>query len=128
MRTIIASSVLVVFSLGALVAEEFVGTITGVKTADGKTTVSGKKGKKDDVKEWSFVVAKDVKVNKGSKKKGDATFTVGDAIKDGLQNEMFKDVSAEKGKGKQAFITTNDKNEITSILILGGKKKPTTTP
>ncbi len=60
-----------------------------------------------------------MKVNKGKFKKGEKP-EVGAAIADGLSNEMFKTIP-EKGVG--AVITTNDKGEITQILVKGGKKK-----
>jgi hypothetical protein len=125
MRTIIASCVLVVFSFGVIVADEFVGQITKVETKDGKTTISGtKKGKKktDEAKEFSFTVAKDVKVNKAGKfDKDTKKFEVGDAIEGGIKSDIFKEITPEKPLA--AFLTTDEKDMVTSILVTKAKKK-----
>ena len=120
MRVLIASCVLVVFGLGTVVAEDFYGVITKIEVKDGKTTISGKKGKKSDTKEFTLNVAAGVKVNYAGKFDKEAKkFEVGDPIEDGLKNEIFKGVSAEKPL--LAGISTDKDNNITSIVT--GKKK-----
>ena len=117
---IVASCALVIFSFGVILADEFGAQITKIEVKDGKTTISGKKGKKDDAKEFSLSVAKDAKVFKGKFNKEDKKWEAGDAIADGLKDELFKDVSAEKPVG--VFLTT-EKDAVTQILVKGKKKK-----
>jgi hypothetical protein len=59
-------------------------------------------------------------VNKGTKKKGDEKFTVGDAIEGGLTSDLFKNATAEKGV---LCAITTEKDIVTQILVTKGKKK-----
>jgi hypothetical protein len=129
MRAIIASCVVGVLSLGIVLADDFACTITKIETKDGKTTISGVKGKKkgEAGKEFGpLVVAKDVKVAKGKFDKDTKSFTAGDAIEGGLKADAFKEVSTEKPLN--AFLTTDTKDVVTQILTTkkgGGKPKDT---
>jgi len=128
MRTIIASCSILVLSLGVLMAEEFGAVITKIETKDGKTTITGKKGKKDEAKEFTLTVAKDVKVNKGKFDKVDKKVVAGDPLEDGLKNEYFKDVSGKDPTGSVGvtLITAEKDKEVFVIQILTkGKKKGT---
>ena len=121
MRMLIASCALFVFGLGTVAAEDFFGVITKIETKDGNTMISGRKGKKSDVKEFTLNVATGVKVNYAGKlDKETKKFEVNDPIEDGLKNDMFKNISAEKPLF--AYISTDKDNHVVSI-VTGSKKK-----
>src|SRR5436190_11868848 len=111
MRILIASCALLVLGLGTAVAEDFFGLVTKIETKDGKTTISGKKGKKDDTKEFMLNVAAGAKVNYAGKFDKEAKkFEVGDPIENGLKNDMFKNVSSDKPL--YASISTDKDNNV----------------
>jgi hypothetical protein len=124
MRAIFASCAVIVLSLGVVMAEEFACQITKIETKDGKTMISGVKGKKkgEAGKEFGpFAVAKDVKVAKGKYDKDTKSFTAGDPIEDGLKAEEFKEISTEKPLN--VTLTTDTKDVITQILVTKKKGK-----
>jgi len=127
MKKFVFAAICTFAMVGFVTAEEFMARITKI---DGNKITFAKGFKKDaDAKDSTAEAAKDVKVMNGEFKKGDAGFKMepGDAIKDGLKNEMFTKMDE---KGVFAQITTNDKGQITQIVAtkgfgkgFGGKKK-----
>jgi hypothetical protein len=138
MRKFAFAAVVAVASFGYVVAEEFNANITGIETKDGTTTITyvkagggGKKGKKGGAKAdpVTVTVTKDVKVNKGDFDADTKKYKAGDKVDKGLQDEMFKDVSADKGVLVRLTIEDDekspDKGKVTQILtgVKGGGKK-----
>jgi hypothetical protein len=125
MRTIIASCVLVVFGLGAVVADDFMATVTKIEKKDDGYLITGKKGKKGDAKEITYTIATTVKVNKGKAKFDKDTkkldVEVGDVIADGFKDEMFSKVSMETPV--QMYLTTDTSDKVTKVVVIAGKKK-----
>lgn len=119
-RKLACAAVLVVCSVGLVMAEDFGLRITKIEG----DKITGIKGAKKDVKgtEVTLTVAKDVKVAKGTFKKDGDKFKVevGDDIEGGLKSDAFSKIGK---KGINARVTTNDSGTITQIVILGGKKK-----
>jgi hypothetical protein len=127
LRKFVCAAVIMVIGLGVAVADEFQALITGV---DGnkitykkvlKKATKTEKAEYDDAK--TLPAATNVKVSKGSFNKETKKVEAGDAIENGLKNEMFSKTKLEE-KGVNATITTDDDNKnITAIKIGGGKKK-----
>jgi hypothetical protein len=115
----IACAVFVLVMAATLVsAEEFLAKITKI---DGSkvTLIKGEKQGKKTVYEGAakdFTLAKDPKILKGAKK-GEP----GEPLPDGLKNDIFAKIDAEKGV--TATVVTNADNQITEIRLKGGKKK-----
>jgi hypothetical protein len=128
LRKFVCAAAVVFMGMSFAMAEEFFGTITKV---DGdKVTFKkgfGKKNADTPPEEKTLPVTKDVKITKGNFNKDTKKNEPGEAIKDGLKNEMFsKDKLGEKGVF--ATITTDaDNKNITAITtgggFGGGKKK-----
>src|ERR1700722_4221115 len=109
--------------VGVALADPFPAYITEVK--DGKVTFFKAKFNKEEKKldkadtTTTLPVAADVKVTKGKFDKDAMKFVAGDAIEDGLKNEMFGKIG---DKGLVAVINTDaDGKKITEINVL--KKK-----
>ena len=115
MRKILIAAPIILVCFGVALAEEFRGTIT--KVDGNKITVL--KGKKGDAKEVTLTVVENVKVSKGKFNKETKKLEAGDAIENGLKNELFS-----SGKTRATF-TTNDDGKVTEIVVggRGGKKK-----
>ena len=128
MRTIIASCVLVVFSLGVVVADDIFFTASKIEKKGDSYAVTGKKKAKkgEEAKEMTFTIDAKVKVSKGKgmfdKDTKKFTVEVGDEITGGLGNEMFKDVSTDKTVG--LYLTT-DGDKVSRVLVMAKKKKKT---
>ena len=120
LRKFVCAAVIVVIGLGVAMGDEFNAVITKV---DGDK-VTFKKAKKGEVgEEMTLPVAKDAKIMKGTFNKDTKKLEAGDAIENGLKNEMF---SSPGDKGVGAMITTDSDNKnITAITVgkKGGKKK-----
>jgi hypothetical protein len=126
-RKLFCSMFVMTLAIGFVAADEFTATITKV---DGDTVtyqkyLAKKKGDTEKKKDGDAVTisAKGAKVAKGTFNKDDKKFVAGDAIADGLKNEMFTKIT-EKGVG--ARITTEGEGtsaKITQILIVGKKGK-----
>ncbi|MBI3406949.1 MAG: hypothetical protein HY040_01150 [Planctomycetes bacterium] len=115
MRKITAAVVMLFVSFSLATADEF-GAL--IKKVDGNklTVIKGqKKGEKGE--EATLTVAESVKVVKGKFIKEDRKVEAGDAIENGLKNEMFS-----KGDVR-ARIITNDAGNVTEIRVLEMKKK-----
>ncbi|MSU79019.1 MAG: hypothetical protein EXS16_13100 [Gemmataceae bacterium] len=122
-RKLVCAMFVMTVSLGLLAAEEIRGVVTKV---DGdKVTVQkfkkgekGKQGEKDG-DPIVITVAKDAKIAKA--KFADKKLEAGEALADGLKNEIFTKIG-EKGVGVR--ITTDDTSKAaTQILVVGKKKK-----
>jgi hypothetical protein len=118
-RKIVCAAVVVVLGVGVALAEEFNAAIT--KVADGKVTFAKTKFNKDTKKlekgaEETLPTAADVKVVTAKFNKDTKKFEAGEAVKDGLKNEMFaKEVSA-------TIITDADNKKIVEIRVRQAKK------
>jgi hypothetical protein len=124
LRKLACAAVVLTFSVGLIVAEDF---NVNIKKVDGDkiTAIKGGKFNKDTKKleggdEITLTVASAVKVVSGKKNKDTKKIETGDAIEGGLKNKMFTDIG-ENGIG--ARVTTNDDGKVTDIVVLGGKKK-----
>ncbi len=123
-RKLVCAVFVMTVSLGLLAAEEIRGVVTKV---DGdKVTVQkfkkgekGKKGEKDG-DPIVITVAKDAKIAKA--KLADKKLEAGEALADGLKNEIFTKIG-EKGVG--VLITTDDTSKAATqiLVVVGGKKK-----
>jgi hypothetical protein len=129
MRTIVASGVLVVFSFGVAVADDFFFSASKIEKKGDDWVVTGTKGKKkkgDDEapKEMTFTVSGKVKLFKGTFKfdpdTKKATFEAGDAIEKGFADEAFSAVSNDK---KANLYLTTEGDKVTKVLYMAKKKK-----
>jgi len=133
MRKIIAGFVMAIVAFGVAIADEFYVAATKVESKDGKWVVTGKKYKTEnkkkvfDEKDSTFTIDGAVKVFKGKvmfdKDTKKVTVEAGDAIETGFKDEAFKNVSDEKGKGVNLYLTTEGDKVTKVYLIKGGKKK-----
>ena len=115
------SAALVLFvAVGFALAGEYTGVITKASEKEIEVTVR-KKGEKEGEKK-TFKVGKDVKITRKTKDGEDKEMTV-----DNLTRAIEKAKDSGKGaKGVTAKITTegeDDKETVTKIAIIGGKKK-----
>ncbi|GEM_PF-1735103 len=124
LRKLACVAVLLTFSVGLVMAEEFG---VQIKKVDGNkiTALKGAKFNKEDKKfeggtELTLTATADVKVLSGKKNKETKKTEAGDAIEGGLKNDRFTKIG-DNGIG--ALITTNDDGKVTQILVFGGKKK-----
>lgn len=124
LRKLACVAVVLTFSVGLILAEEF---NVNIKKVDGDkiSAVKGAKFNKDTKKleggtEVTLTTVGDVKVVSGKKNKDTKKVETGDAIEGGLKNKMFSDIG-ENGIG--ARVTTNDDGKVTEIVVFGGKKK-----
>jgi hypothetical protein len=109
--------------IGVVLGADVDGWVT--KVEGNKVTIQqyekGKMGAKGDKKgdPMTFEVAKDAKILKGTPmKKG--KIEPGDAIEDGLKNEVFTKASEEKQV--RVRLTTDDDKKVTQILVVLPKK------
>jgi hypothetical protein len=111
----VLSTALVLFVItGVVVAGSYTGNITAVSKDEVKILVGAKKGEKGEEK--TFKVSKDVKFFKvtGKDKSEDAT----------LEDVTKALEGAKKGlKGKIETEGEGDKEMVTKISVMGGKKK-----
>src|SRR5262245_8907603 len=116
-RQLACAAVMVCLAVGGAGAEEFVAFVT--KVQDGQVTFAKFKisQKIDKGEEKTLPAAKDVKVFKvGKVDKDTKKFTRGEAVEDGLKNELFQKIDA---KGLLVRITTDQDNKtITEIIVL----------
>ena len=119
LRKVIAASLVLVLSVGVVLADEIRAVI--IKVEGNKVTFAEMKGKGEKGDEQTMTVAKTVKVVKGKFNKDTKKMEAGDPLEDGLKNPMFADIS---DKGVRATIITEDK-KITEIRVggRGGKGK-----
>jgi hypothetical protein len=117
LRKVVATSLVLVLSVGVVFADQFRAIIT--KVEGDKVTFAEMKGKGQKGEEQTLPVAKDVKVVKGKFNKETKSVEAGDELPGGLKNKRFTDIPE---KGVPAFIVTDGK-KITEIRVLGGKKK-----
>ena len=129
LRKLVCAMFVLTVSIGFLAAEEIRGVITKV---DGdKITVQkykkgekGKQGEKDG-EPVVITVGKDAKIAK-AKFSAEKKLEAGDALADGLKNEVFTKIGE---KGVSVRITTDDTSKAaTTILVMptfGKKKKDT---
>jgi len=127
-RAVCAVAVFAV-SVSLVMAEDIRGVITKVSD-DGKTiTVATRDKETKKLGEGKdYTVSSSVKINKGKYNKEEKKVEVGDTLKDGLTNEVFKNIGK---RGVFATITTDDSGNVTQIVVFqgrgkGGKKKKAT--
>jgi len=116
-------------SVGIVMAEDIRCVITKV-SEDGKTITCATRDKETKKlgEGKDYAVSSSVKVNKGKYNREEKKLEVGDTLKDGLSNEMFKSIGK---RGVFATITTDDSGNVTQIVVSqgrgkGGKRKKTT--
>lgn len=117
LRKVIAASLVLVLSVGVVLADEIRAVIT--KVEGNKVTFAERKGKGQKGEEQTLPVAKNVKVVKGKFNRETKSFEAGDELPGGLKNKRFSDIP-ERGVG--ALIVTDGK-KITEIRVFGGKGK-----
>jgi len=124
LRKLACAAVVLTFSVGLILAEDF---NVNIKKVDGDkiTAIKGGKFNKDTKKleggdEITLTVTSAVKVVSGKKNKDTKKIETGDAIEGGLKNKMFTDIGEN---GLNSRVTTNDDGKVTEIIVLGGKKK-----
>ncbi len=124
MRKFVCAAVVTVCFVGITLAEDIQVIISSV---DGNTVVYKKteKGKAigDDVK---GKLTKGAKLFKGKAMFADGKLTVekGEALEAAAAREMItKAAETSKAKGQRAQITTDDKGNITQVILLAGKGK-----
>jgi hypothetical protein len=123
-RKLFCSMVVMVVGIGFVAAEEFVASIT--KVADGKITVQkykkGMKGKapEKDGDAYDIAVAPNAKVVYGTYNKEAKKFEPGDAVPEGLKNEMFTKIAE---KGVTARLTTEGTGKDAKVTQIGISKK-----
>ena len=125
-RKLFCSMVVMTVVIGFVAAAEYDGIITGVKgnNITVQKMTKAKKGVKSekDGDPVVLTVTKDTSIVTGKFDKDTKKFVDGDPVKDGLQNEMFTKIDAEKGV--RATITTDgDSKTATKIMVRAGKKK-----
>ncbi len=119
-RKLFCAAIVLTFSVGVALADEFTAIIT--KVDGNKITFTKFDFKaKEKGEPMTLPAADNVKVVKGKFNKEEKKFETGDAIEGGLNNKMFKEIGE---KGVFVRITTDD-GKITQIMStgFGGKKK-----
>jgi hypothetical protein len=119
LRKVIAASLVLVLSVGVVLAEQIRGVIT--KVEGNKITFVERKGKGQKGEEQTLTAAKDVKVVQGKFNRETKMVEAGDPLEGGLKHKMFTNIE----KGVFAEIITNDGKKITEIRVFQrkGKKK-----
>jgi hypothetical protein len=117
MRKAFVAATAIVFTVSMVAAEEFTAVI---KKVDGNKvtlakTKKGKKGKGGTGEDMVLTVVDNVKVVKGKRNPETKKVEAGDAITDGLKNEIFT-----KGNVRGRVIT-DDSGNITEIRVGGGR-------
>jgi hypothetical protein len=117
LRKFVCAAVITVVGLSFAMADEFQAIISKV---DGNK-VTFKKAKKGEVgDDMTLPVTADAKITKGKFNADTKKLEAGDAVADGLKNEMFTKTT---DKGVRATITTDaDNKNITAITVGGGGK------
>src|SRR5687768_6291721 len=118
-RKLLGAMCVFAVSIGFVAADEFTATI---KKVDGDKVTFAKFGGKDKDKkpeDQTLPVAKDVKVNKGTRDFKTKKTEVGDKIEGGLKNELFTKIEEKKGVLAR-IITDADNKTITDIIVLPG--------
>ena len=118
-RSLVAAVLVLVLGVSVGLAAEISAVIT--KIADGKVTFAESKGKGEKGPEQTLPIAADAKIMSAKFDKDTKKVVAGDALKDGLKNEMFSKIG-EKGVGA-TIVTDADNKKITEIRVGGGKKK-----
>jgi hypothetical protein len=119
LRKVVCAAVILVLSVGVVMADEIRAVIT--KVEGNKVTFAEMKGKGEKGDEQTLPVAKDVKIVKGKFNKETKKVEVGDELEGGLKHKMFADIGE---KGVRALIVTDDSNKkIKEIRVFGGKGK-----
>ncbi|HYV38153.1 MAG TPA: hypothetical protein VE988_20880 [Gemmataceae bacterium] len=125
MKTFALALVIVVSLASVATAEQFMAIITKIegKTITFKRGYDGYKNESADVAANAVIAKGDAKFEiKDSKKKGAGTpvlrVTAGDAIKGGLDNEIFTKIGKKGEKETGAQLTINEQGQITQILVL----------
>jgi hypothetical protein len=123
LRRLIGVAIVFALFVGVALADEIRVVITKVDADTGKVSYKEIKDKGKNAKPSEEVTtvsaAKDLKVNKGKFNKDTKKFEAGDAIENGLKNEMFGKIG---DKGIPAMIDSDGK-EVKAITVTGGKKK-----
>jgi hypothetical protein len=119
LRKLVGAAVLLVLCASATLADEIRAFITKV---DGdKITFQENKGKGEKGDAKTMTVVEKVKIVKGKYDKDTKKIEATDEeIKDGLKNEMFTKIDADKGL-QVLIVTDKDNKNITEIRV-GGKK------
>jgi hypothetical protein len=99
-------------SASVALAEEFFGFISKID-GDKITVTKFEFGKKEKPKPKVLTVDKKLKVVTAKFNKEEKKVEAGEAIKDGLKNERFKDL----GKGIGAWVVTNDDGKVTELRV-----------
>jgi hypothetical protein len=124
LRKLVCAAVVVMIGFGVALADEFTAIITKVEG----NKVTFQKGKFDpDTKkfergpEMTLPVTADAKITKGKFNAETKKLEAGEAIENGLKNDIFTKIGE---KGQFASITTDTSNKnITAIRTAGFKKK-----
>jgi hypothetical protein len=124
LKRVAAVAVMCMVCCTLVFAEEF--TVSISKVADGKVTFAKTKFNKDTKKvekgeDMTLPVDDKVKVVTAKFNKDTKKFEAGDDVKDGLKNEMFTKIDAEKGV-RATIITDADNKKITEIRVMKGGK------
>jgi hypothetical protein len=128
LRKVVSAFVVLALCVGFTLADEirvFITKVDGDKiTFQENLTKGGGKGKgKGNVEkgpEKTLSVTSSVKVVKGKFDKETKKLEAGDAIENGLKNDMFTKIDAEKGV-QATLITDSDNKNITEIRVGGGR-------
>lgn len=130
-RKLLGAMCVFALAIGFVAADEFTATIKkvdGDKVTFSKLAFGKDKDKKPE--DQTLPVAKDVKVNKGTRDFKTKKTEVGDKIEGGLKNEIFTKIEEKKGVLAR-IITDADNKTITDIIVLpafkGKDKKKTDT-
>jgi hypothetical protein len=118
LRKLVCAVVVLGLCVGITLAEEIRAII--IKVDGDKVTFAENKGKGERGAEKTMPVVDKVKVVKGKFNKDTMKLEAGDAIENGLKNEMFSKIGE---KGVQATITTDSDNKKITQIVVGGKGK-----
>jgi hypothetical protein len=121
LRKFVCAAVIMVIGLGVAMAEDIQAVISKV---DGNKITFKKAGKKGavDGDDMTMTVKADAKITKGVFNADTKKLDAGEALPNGLKNEMFTNIGE---KGVRATVTTDDSKNVTAITVggKGGKKK-----
>jgi hypothetical protein len=118
LRKLLSGAVILTVCVGFTLADEISALI--YKVDGGKVTFKENKGRgMDPGPEKTLPVSKDVKVLTGKFDMDTKKLVGGDPIENGLKNEMFTKIDAEKGL-RGTVVTDKDNKEITEIRVGGG--------
>jgi hypothetical protein len=114
-RSLVGAVLVLVLGVGVALAAEIRAIIT--KVDGNKITFSENKGKGERGPAQTLPVADNVKVTQMKFNRDTKKLEAGDALKDGLKNEMFSKIG-EKGVGA-TIVTDADNKKITEIRVGG---------